>query len=370
MNPPFSLNTPHINHTLDRCLRSSKQQVESTLNKRHLSYHDLPVLLSPAAQSYLEEMAQRSHSLSIQRFGRTMQLFIPLYLSNECHNTCTYCSFSQSFDYPRHTLSSDEIHQECELLQKKGFKQILLLTGEAPKSVDADYIAKAAQIAKGYFSSVGIEVQPLEQSDYKTMLSHGCDSLTVYQETYHPDAYKRHHLYGKKRRYEYRLQTPERAAKAGMYKINLGILLGLSEWRFDAVALAEHLHFLQTHYWQTHYSVSFPRIKGMIGDYQAAIECNDKDLVQLITAFRLIFPDIGITLSTREPATLRSQLIPLGITTMSAESNTSPGGYSGQDEQSQFDISDHRNLEEIQSELAQKGYHVMHKNWEYCYSDA
>ena len=337
--------------------------------KQTYSHQDFPTLISPEAVPYLEHLAQQSHQLTRQRFGNTMQLFIPMYLSNLCYNKCTYCGFSIEHKYPRVTLTKDEILKEGYILKEKGFQHLLLLTGEAPKEVGVKYIAEAIELLSPLFPSIGIEIQPLNYDDYRILRNAGADSLTLYQETYHPQSYAKYHLSGKKKNFQNRLNAVEAGAKAGFYRINLGALLGLYDWRFEAQALATHLHDLQTKYWQTKYSVSFPRIQDMIAPFQPAYPVTDTDIVQFICAFRLCFPDVGITLSTREPAHLRDNFIKLGVTTMSAESHTEPGGYSGKEAEKQFEISDTRSLSEIKALLLNNGYEPVMKDWEpLCHS--
>jgi 2-iminoacetate synthase len=335
--------------------------IDALYSATHWSLTDMPALLDPRVD--LEWLAQTAHTHTVQRFGYTMQLFAPLYLSNLCYNQCTYCGFSMEHEYPRKTLSMAELQLELGVLHRQGFRHVLLLTGEAPGSVDADYIAEAVRLAKQTFDSVGVEVQPLSQPEYATLIQAGADSLTLYQETYHKDTYLNHHLRGKKRRYDWRLTAVESGCAAGFYRINVGALLGLYDWRYEALCLSAHLARLQHRYGSIQFGVSFPRIQGMFGEYTVDYPVSDADLVRLITAFRLVFPDIGITLSTREPAQLRDHLIPLGITTLSAASKTNPGGYSGQDTEVQFDISDARSVQAIDALLRSKGYCPVYTDW-------
>ena len=337
--------------------------VATTLRKSRFTPADFATLISPAAQFFLEPMAQRSHQLTIQRFGRVIQLFIPLYISNLCYNKCTYCGFSVDKKYPRRILNDDEIIAEAQVLQSRGFQHVIVLTGEAEDKVGTAYIAHAITLMRPYFSSISIEVQPMNETDYIKMREVGVDSLTLFQETYHPDAYATYHLAGKKKHFSNRLDAVDAGAKAGFYRIALGALLGLTDWRYDALALCQHLIYLQKKYWRTQYGISFPRIKDMGSEFDIEHPVSDRDIVQFITAFRLCFPDLGITLSTRESATLRDQLLPLGITQMSAESNTAPGGYSGMDTEPQFETSDHRSLGEIRETLAGLGYESVMKDW-------
>ncbi len=353
-----------VERLVEQCTQTTATQAQSILQKTQWTLADLPVLLSPAMSPLLEELAQHAHRITQQRFGKTMQLFVPMYLANVCYNSCSYCGFSMENDYKRIVLSPDEILKEGLHLKQKGFQHLLLLTGEADKS-SIQFIAEAIGLLRPHFASIGIEIQPLDTPDYHRMTQSGADSLTVYQETYHPEAYARYHTRGKKRNYTYRLDTPDRGGNAGFYRINIGTLMGLYEWRYEALALAQHLHYLSQTYWQNKYAVSFPRIQDMVGEFTPEHPISDRDFVQLICAFRLVFPDCGITLSTREAPALRDALIPLGITTMSAESNTAPGGYLGKEgTEQQFETADHRSLNEIMALLQLKGYEPVLKDWD------
>tara|TARA_B100000700_G_scaffold315341_1_gene403264 strand:+ start:363 stop:1472 length:1110 start_codon:yes stop_codon:yes gene_type:complete len=353
-----------IEKTVSQSLLKSETEVKSCLTKTTFSSQDLSTLLSPHAENYLETLAQKSVSITRQRFGNTMQLFIPMYLSNECFNTCTYCGFSLEYKYKRKTLNTDEIKQEATLLSQKGFKHILLLTGESPKHVSTPYLKEALQIITPLFSSVGIEVQPLEQKEYQTLIKAGADKLTLYQETYHKKSYLKYHTFGLKRNFNNRLDAIEKGAKAGFYQINIGALLGLYDWRYEAFSLANHLDYLMKKYWKIKFAISFPRIQDMIGSFHEPYPINDKHLTQLITAFRLAYPDLGITLSTRESQTLRDNLAPLGITSMSAESNTSPAGYTKGHYEEQFQTNDNRPLKSIITMLKKKQLDPVTKDWD------
>ena len=353
-----------IEETVSKSLFVTQKDVAECLKKSVFSEHDLPILLSPSAENSLEILAQKSVAITRQRFGNTMQLFIPMYLSNECFNTCTYCGFSMEHKYQRKTLNDDEIRKEAMVLAKKGFKHILLLTGESPKHVSTDYLKNAITLIAPYFSSIGIEVQPLQEEDYRILINAGADKLTLYQETYHHESYLKYHTFGLKRNFNNRLDALEKGAIAGFYQINIGALLGLYDWRYEAFAMASHLNYLKKRYWNVKYAISFPRIQEMIGEFHQAYPITDKQLTQLITAFRLVYPDLGITLSTRESATFRDNIAPLGITTMSAESSTSPAGYTNGTHEEQFHISDNRNLNEIIEMLTLKNLDPVTKDWD------
>ena len=353
---------------------------DETLAKRQLIPTSLPdntidqLLLTPynvftdLTNAQLEALAQRAAYITKQRFGNVMRFFVPLYLSNECYNNCTYCGFSYDRNIDRYTLNDTEILDNVQMLVNKGFQHILLLTGEAQKTVEMTYFERVLPLIRPHVSQLGMEVQPLDQSDYKALVTLGLDAVTVYQETYHKDHYLMHHLSGKKRRFDYRLDTADRAARAGVYRLNVGALLGLSDWKFEAIALVDHLKYLYKMYWQTQFSISFPRITSIFDGTRQLFPVTDRQLVQLVCAFRCLFPDLGITLSTRESAQLRDGLLHLGITDMSAESMTSPGAYTGIDAEPQFSISDHRSLSDIQSVLSSRGIDSVVKDWDRSYT--
>lgn len=321
-------------------------------------------LLTPKSPAELEALAQKAHQITKQRFGNTIQIYAPLYLSNICQNECLYCGYNTKTKINRIKLSPKEILAEGLTLKQKGFQHILLLTGDAPKQTSVDYIKSAIELLKPHFASIGLEIYPLETDQYKSLIKAGADSLTIYQETYHKDTYEKMHISGNKSDFNYRYNTPERAGKAGFYRINLGALLGLYDWQFEALEMAKHLIFLQKHYWQTKFSISIPRIQDMGQSFLPPHPVSDINLVQMICAFRITFPDLGITLSTREPATLRDNLLKLGITTISAESSTSPGGYSQKSQENQFQVSDTRTLKDIKVLLRTQNLEPVLKDWE------
>lgn len=343
----------------------TSRDVEIALNKKKCSLDDLMALLSPAAVAYLEQFAKRSHTLTVQRFGKTMQLFAPIYLSNECLNVCTYCGFSFGNKIPRKTLSETEMKMEFEFLKTEKFEHVLLVTGEDAIHANPAYISNSIAIARKYFADVSVEVQPLKENEYSMFKDSGCDAVLVYQETYNPETYKTYHLKGKKAKYMNRLDTPDRIGKAGMNKIGLGVLLGLSDWRTDAFFLALHLAYLEKTYWQTRYSISFPRLRPAEGVESVAHPVTDKEFVQLLCALRIFDNEVEMSLSTREPEYMRNNLISMGVTSMSAGSKTNPGGYStSPDSLEQFEISDDRTPEQILELIQQQGYEAVWKNWD------
>lgn len=341
------------------------REVEQALGSRKRTLEDFKALISPAAAPYLEQMAQLSRQLTLQRFGNTIQLYIPLYLSNECQNICTYCGFSLDNKIARRTLNGAEILQEIQVIKQMGYDHVLLVTGEAAQTVGVDYLEKAMELIKPHFSNISMEVQPLDEADYRRLIPHGLHTVLVYQETYHREDYKKHHPKGRKSNFEYRLETPDRLGRAGIHKIGLGVLIGLEDWRTDSFFTAHHLGYLEKMYWQTRYSISFPRLRPFSGGLAPKVEMNDKELVQLICAYRLLNSEIELSISTREQEKFRDHIVHLGITTMSAGSKTNPGGYIVAPQSlEQFEISDERSPAAIAAMIRQQGYEPVWKDWD------
>lgn len=339
--------------------------VASALQKQKHDLEDFKALISPAAAPYLEEMAVLSHELTRKRFGNVMQMFVPMYLSNECQNICTYCGFSLDNKVRRVTLSDAQILEEVKVIKSYGFDHLLLVTGEANKTVGMTYLKNALQLVRPHFSHISMEVQPLDQHEYEELIPTGLNTVLVYQETYHEENYKFHHPKGKKSNFEYRLDTPDRLGKAGIYKIGLGVLIGLEDWRTDSFFNAMHLNYLEKKYWQTKYSVSFPRLRPYTGNLQPKVNMLDKELVQLICAYRIFNQEVELSISTRESEKFRNNIIRLGITSMSAGSKTDPGGYaSGMQALEQFEISDERTPAEVATMLRSQGYEAVWKDWD------
>ncbi|MCG1036749.1 2-iminoacetate synthase ThiH [Polaribacter sargassicola] len=339
--------------------------VKNALAKDKLDLEDFKALISPAAKPFLEQMAQKSQQLTKKRFGNTIQMYAPMYLSNECQNICTYCGFSMTNKIPRRTLTDAEILKEVAFLKNKGYDHILLVTGEANRTVGVNYLKNAIQLIRSQFSNITIEVQPLHQEEYELLVQNGLYAVLVYQETYHREEYKKHHPKGKKSNFDYRLDTPDRLGKAGIHKIGLGALFGLEDWRADSFFTALHLQYLQKTYWKTKYSISFPRLRPHSGGLEPKVEMTDADLVQLICAFRLFNEDVELSMSTRESEIFRNHIVNLGITSISAESKTNPGGYAVAPQSlEQFEISDERSTETIVKMLKNNGLEVVWKDWE------
>ncbi|EOJ3675648.1 2-iminoacetate synthase ThiH [Vibrio parahaemolyticus] len=350
------------------------QDVERALAKPKRDLEDFKALISPAAELYLEQMAKLSYSLTRKRFGNTMSLYIPLYLSNLCANACTYCGFSMENRIKRRTLNRDEVEAEIDAIKRMKFDSVLLVTGEHETKVGMKYFREMVPIIKQRFNYLAMEVQPLDQDEYAELKTLGLDAVMVYQETYHPKTYAQHHLRGNKMDFRYRLETPDRLAKAGIDKIGIGALIGLEEWRTDCFFAAAHLDYLERTYWQSRYSISFPRLRPCAGNAPASglqpkSVMTDKQLVQLICAYRLFNPEVELSLSTRESPQFRDNVLPLGITSMSAASKTQPGGYATEEvELEQFEISDERSAASVEDMIKAKGFAPVWRDWHSVYS--
>jgi 2-iminoacetate synthase len=281
----------------------------------------------------LEDLARQSQQTTRRHFGRTMRLFAPLYVSNECVNNCSYCGFSRDAGILRTTLTVDQVVREAKHLHALGFRSILLVAGEHPKFVSDGYLQDCLDAIKPFIPTLAIEVGPMEDDQYAEIVNHGAEGLVVYQETYDPDIYQTLHTAGPKKNFNWRLDCPERAYAGGFRRIGIGALFGLADWRSEALALCAHLEYLYRHCWKAQLTVAFPRMRPYAGNYEytpdPALFLPDKSFVRLITVFRILFPQVGIVVSTREPARLRDAIATLGVTHMSAGARTEPGGYTG-----------------------------------------
>lgn len=359
------------------------------------SLSDFAALLSPAAGDRLEALCARSQAITRQRFGRVIRLFAPLYVSNECINNCAYCGFSRDNAILRVTLSVDEVRREARALAEQGFRNVLLVAGEHPKFVSNGYLAECVAALHEFIPSLSLEVGPMETADYVPIVQAGAEGLVVYQETYDRAVYARMHTAGPKRDFDWRLDCPERAYAAGFRRLGIAALHGLADWRAEAIATAAHAAHLLRHCWKSQVTVALPRLRPCAGDFQPLTALGDRELVQLIAAFRLFLPDVGVVLSTRESAKLRDGLLPLGITHASAGSHTEPGGYTGAGKEKlhqtvrgrivelaanasewatpagratnatgQFEIADDRSPDEIAALIRRLGYEPVWKDWD------
>jgi 2-iminoacetate synthase len=338
-------------------------QIPGILQKSKLNYADFGALLSPHAAGDLEIMAQTASKLTERHFGRNILLYAPLYLSNYCVNHCLYCGFRHKNDITRSKLTPEEVHHEARAIAQTGLKHILILTGESNSHSPVSYIKDCILQLTSFFPSVSIEIYPLETGEYQELIEAGVDGLTIYQECYNPDTYRELHPRGPKADFRFRLEAPERAGQAGIRTINIGALLGLADWRKEAFITGIHANYLQNKFPGIEIGVSFPRMRPYFGGMETPFPVSDRDLVQIILAFRLFLPRVGITISTREEANLRDHLVRLGITKMSAGSSTMVGGYSSKDGTGQFEIADHRSVAQVHQAIASQGYKPIFKDW-------
>jgi 2-iminoacetate synthase len=341
--------------------------VERALGRRgRRDLADFAALLSTAGADRLEDIAQAAHAATVQRFGRTIHLFAPLYLSNECVSSCTYCGFSAENEIARRTLSPDEVLAEALELGRRGFRHLLLVAGEHARIVSKDYLVECVRVLAPHVPSISVEVQVWDTTTYRRLVEAGCEGLVVYQETYDRSTYASVHLKGKKRNYDWRLAAPDRGAEAGMRRLGIGALLGLhGDWRWEALALAVHAQALTHRWWRCEVAVSLPRLRPAAGGFEPVDPVSDRDFVQLLCALRLLLPDLALSLSTREPPALRDSLLRLGVTHLSAGSHTEPGGYAApSDAEPQFEISDTRSPAEMAAVLRAAGYDPVWKDWE------
>ena len=342
------------------------QAIERILRTDKLSPMDFLALLSPKAAAFLEPMAQKAHQLTVQQFGRTIQMFIPLYISNHCSNHCAYCGFNHNNEILRRKLTLAEIEEEARAIAQTGMQHVLFLTGEAHHITPIEYLTEAARCLKRHFASVAIEVYPLAVEEYRQLQQAGVDGMTLFQETYDQAVYARVHPAGKKRDYHWRLNAPERAAQGGMRVVNLGALLGLAEPRREIFFTGLHARYLEDRYLETEVAVSLPRFNSAEGDFQPDYLVDDKTFVQFMTALRLFLPRAGLTISTRESSSFRDRILPLGATRYSAGSSVGVGGYAaGQDGQTpQFSITDERSVAEVAQAIVARGYQPVYKDWD------
>jgi 2-iminoacetate synthase len=378
-----------------RSLDANANDVRASVAKSKLSLNDFVNLISPAANELLETLSSRSQKITQQRFGKTIRLFAPLYLSNECINNCSYCGFSRDNAILRVTLSIEEVLREAAALREQGFRNILLVAGEHPKFVSNNYLRDCVAALHAEIPSVSLEVGPMETDEYRPLVAAGADGLVVYQETYDRKIYSEMHTAGPKRNFDWRLETPERAYGAGFRRLGIAALFGLADWRYEALCVAAHADFLLRNCWKAQLTISLPRLRPCAGEFQPLTQISDRELAQLVCAFRLMFPDAGLVLSTREPPRLRDGLIPLGITMVSAGSHTEPGGYTGAGKENlhqtvrgkivelasgssewatpenratnatgQFNIADERSPQEVADLIRKLGYEPVWKDWD------
>ncbi len=336
------------------------------LSRKHPCIEDFMALISPAAAPFLEHMAQRSKALTEQRFGKVISMYIPMYITNSCTNSCVYCGFNRHNKFPRVILKPNQIEDECKAIRALGpFENLLLVTGENPVAAGVDYLENALRISRPYFNNLTIEVMPLKSEDYYRLTKSGLNGVVCFQETYHKERYKVYHPAGMKSNFEWRLNGFDRMGQAGVHKIGMGVLIGLEDWRTDVTMMARHLLYLRKNYWRTKYSVNFPRMRPSEGHFQPNVVMSDRELAQVIFAFRIFDNDVDISVSTRECPAFRNNIAKLGVTSMSAGSKTDPGGYYTYPQSlEQFAVSDERTPAEVADALRNEGLDVVWKDWD------
>lgn len=357
--------------TLDMVDASTGSDVRRILAKagrdvKPLTPEEFAVLISPAADKYLEPMAAMSRKFTAERFGKTISLYIPMYVSNACTNKCVYCGFNHDNPFTRTTLTMRQIEDECKAIRRLGpFENLLIVAGEYPSLCGVDYLEKVLHTVRPYFHNLTIEVQPMRAADYYRLTRSGLNGVVCFQETYHREAYRRYHPQGMKSHFDWRLNGFDRMGQAGVHKIGMGALLGLEDWRGDAVMLARHLRYLQRNYWRTRYSVNFPRMRPSESGFQPTSVISDRELARLTFAFRLFDHDVDISYSTREAPGFRDNILSLGVTSMSAGSRTEPGGYCSTPEAlEQFEVSDERSPDAVARAISAHGYDPVWKDWD------
>ena len=353
--------------TTEKIMSKTESDVLRALSKKRCDVDDLMALISPAAEPYLEVMARLSQKYTLERFGKTMQMFIPMYMTNSCTNSCVYCGFHVANKMKRTVLNLEQIEEEYKAIKKLSpFDNILLLTGENPAVADTEYIARAIELARNYFANIKIEVMPLSTEDYAYLTTKGLNGVICFQETYNKDRYKVYHPRGMKSNYEWRLNGYDRMGQAGVHSIGMGALIGLEDWRTEVTMMAHHLRYLEKTYWKTKYSVNFPRMRpSENGGFQPNVIMSDRELAQVTFAFRIFDHDVDISYSTREPKEIRDNMATLGVTTMSAECHTEPGGYSHPHcAVEQFEVSDARKAVDVAADLRKIGREPVWKDWD------
>ena len=362
--------TPDFSYLQEKICTCTTEHVLHALQNSTPSITDLFALLSPAADDFLPQMAARSRQLTLLRFGKTTQLYAPVYLSNFCTNRCVYCGFSADNRINRRALSLEEAEKEALILKSRGLNHILLVTGEADSVIGVSYLEALALRLRSKFAAISIEIQPLSEEEYQRLFQAGITAVAVYQETYNRKLYDTLHLSGKKKDFDFRLNTPYRAGKGGMREIGIGALLGLADWRTEGAAIGHHLKYLRRQFWQTAFTVSFPRLRPAAGQFSPLTSVTEKNLSHLIFALRIFDPDVGLIVSTREEKKYRDAMVGLGPTRYSAGSCTAPGGYSDPESNGeQFSVGDHRSLEEISLMLRKKGFDPVCKDWDAVFQE-
>lgn len=352
--------------TTERIAAKTDADVRHALMSPNPGIDGLMTLISPAAAPYLEQMAAKSRALTRERFGKTISMYIPMYITNSCANSCVYCGFNRHNKFNRVILTPEQIEDECKAIKRLGpFENLLIVTGENPRDAGVDYLARALRVCRPYFSNLSIEVMPLTTEGYAALVKEGLNGVVCFQETYHRENYKTYHPAGQKSNFEWRVNGFDRMGRAGVHKIGMGVLIGLEDWRTDVTMMARHLLYLRKKYWRTKYSVNFPRMRASASGYQPNVEMTDRELAQVIFAFRIFDRDVDISVSTRELPAFRDNICTLGATSLSAGSKTEPGGYHTYPQAlEQFAVSDERTPDEVADAIRAAGMEVVWKDWD------
>lgn len=360
------LKMPSWEETTAAIAAMTEADVRRALAARHPGVDDFMALISPAAAPFLEQMAQKARALTRERFGKTVSMYIPMYITNACTNSCVYCGFNRHNQFPRVVLTPEQIEDECKAIRRLGpFENLLIVTGEHPKLAGVEYLARALAVCRPYFSNLSIEVMPLPQEGYERLVGEGLNGVVCFQETYHRERYKVYHPAGMKSNFEWRVNGYDRMGAAGVHKIGMGVLIGLEDWRTDVTMMARHLLYLRKKYWRTKYSVNFPRMRPSESGFQPNVVMSDRELAQLTFAFRIFDPDVDISMSTRERPDFRDNICTLGATSLSAGSKTDPGGYYTYPQSlEQFAVSDERTPAAVAAAIRARGMEVVWKDWD------
>lgn len=352
--------------TSDAIAGKTAADVEAALSRPVATIDDFMALISPSAAPYLEQMAALSRHYTLERFGKTISMYIPMYVSNACTNHCVYCGFNHHNPMTRVTLTLDQVKAECEAIKRLGpFENLLIVSGEFPTLNGVDYLEKVLKVARPYFSNLTIEVMPMKERDYARLTRSGLNGVVCFQETYNEANYRRYHPRGMKSIFEWRVNGFDRMGAAGVHKIGMGVLIGLEDWRTDVTMMARHLRYLRKNYWRTRFSINFPRMCPAEGGYTPSVIMTDRELAQLTFAFRIFDHDVDISYSTRESPRFRANMMKLGVTSMSAGSKTEPGGYcSTPDALEQFEVTDSRTPRQVTDEIRALGYEAVWKDWD------
>ncbi len=363
MFPELKFSAEEIQH---RIAAVTPEMVAGSLSKTRRDFFDLLNLISPAAMELLPRMREIAQNCRRRYYGRTVTIYAPLYISNSCINGCKYCDFNIRHHYERKILTLDEIRQEADAILAMGIDSLLIVAGENPVHMSTDFLCEVGRMLKERFSYLSLEVAPQTEEGYRKLFEAGYEGLTLFQETYNQELYKELHPVGPKRNYDFRVMSQFRAGKAGMRNLGMAFLLGLDEWRLEAASLGAHAIYLQKHCFESKVQFAFPRITATDGGFQPGNPVGDEDLELMMLAFRIVFPECSITVSTRENPEFRDRMVQICADNMSAGSRVTPGGYAvlADEDVGQFTLNDSRSVEEVEKAIRDNGQEVVRKYWD------